>query len=197
MRIIVGMEQGSEKWMKFRTLHIGASEAGIIMGLNPWRSALQLWEEKTLGLVQESNTNMKRGQKLEPKARESYIMETGLIVEPIVAECEILPFLSASFDGVTKDLAHAVEIKCGASSHKLALMGEVPDYYYAQLQHQMYIGGFLGIHYYSFDGKEGILLEIERDQDFIDEMLEKEIAFWNCVTQFTPPETNNETIRSF
>jgi putative phage-type endonuclease len=197
MKIILGLEQNTKEWLEFRRNHIGASDAATIMGLNPWRSALALWEEKTMGSEQECNTNMRRGQKLEPLAREAYMMETGLIVEPIVAECEIRPFLSASFDGVTKCLSHAVEIKCGASSHKLALMDEVPIYYYAQLQHQMYIGGFLGMHYYSFDGKDGILIEMDRDEDFIDEMLEKEIAFWNCVTQFTPPEVDNETIRSF
>jgi len=107
---------------------------------------------------------------------------------PLVAEDVVYPFLSASFDGISADRKTIVEIKCGKASYLVAGIGEVPDYYYAQLQHQMYIADVEEIDYFAFNGKKGILINIIRDEKFITEMLEKEIEFWHCVTQFTPPK---------
>ena len=36
-----------EEWLKARTQGIGGSDAGCIVGANPWKSARQLWKEKT------------------------------------------------------------------------------------------------------------------------------------------------------
>lgn len=188
MFVIEGLEQGSEEWLKFRRNHVGASDASTIMGLNPWRTKKELWEEKTLGFTQVMNANMQRGQSMEKSALENYEALKNCIMTPLVAEDVVYPFLSASFDGISDDRKKIVEIKCGKSSHKLALIREVPIYYYAQLQHQMYVADVEEIDYFSFDGKEGILINIIRNEKFIQEMVEKEIEFWHCVTQFTPPK---------
>lgn len=36
-----------EEWLKAREKGIGASDAACILGLNPWKSNIELWEEKT------------------------------------------------------------------------------------------------------------------------------------------------------
>lgn len=36
-----------DAWLKIRTSGIGGSDAGTIMGANPWKSPYQLWLEKT------------------------------------------------------------------------------------------------------------------------------------------------------
>ena len=36
-----------EEWLQLRRKGIGGSDASVIMGKNPYRSILQLWEEKT------------------------------------------------------------------------------------------------------------------------------------------------------
>jgi len=118
--------QGSKEWHQFRRTHIGASDASIIMGLNPWRSISQLWEEKIFGWEQETNDKMKAGNEMEHEARKCYQSLTNLCVNPLVCEDEIYPFLSASFDGITEDLSHAVEIKCGKGSHRMASNGRIP-----------------------------------------------------------------------
>lgn len=188
MKIIEGMQQGTEEWLKFRQYHVGASDAGTIMNLNPFTSRLNLWEEKTLGWERKINDNMKRGHKMEVPARAEYQLLKGEFFYPMVAESSHLPWMSASFDGMTKDLAKAVEIKCGRSSHKLAMGGMIPPYYFAQLQHQMYVAELDCIDYYSFNGKNGILITVGADEDFMMEMLDKENEFWYCVTSFTPPK---------
>lgn len=36
-----------EEWLELRRRGIGGSDASVIMGVNLYRSILQLWEEKT------------------------------------------------------------------------------------------------------------------------------------------------------
>ena len=47
-------------------------------------------------------------------------------------------------------------------------------------------------YYYSFDGEDGILLEVERDQKHIDEMIIKEKKFYDCLTQFKAPDLTDK-----
>jgi putative phage-type endonuclease len=188
MKIIEGLQQGSPDWLEFRRLHIGASDAATIMGLNPWHSKLQLWQEKTLGWTKEVNNAMRRGTQMEEQARKAYELHAGFLVCPMVVEDDHHPFISASLDGISIDLKKIVEIKCGKASHKLAQHGEIPKYYLAQCAQQMYVAGVNKMDYWSFDGTEGILIPVVRDNQFITTLLEKLIEFWDCVQSNTPPK---------
>lgn len=188
MKIIQGLNQGTPEWHEYRRQHIGASDSSALMGINPFRTPLSLWEEKVLGWEPLVNDKMRAGTCGEEEARACYEKIMGYEVFPLVAECEKHPFLSASFDGVTKDLSKAVEIKCGASSHKHAKKGVVPDYYIAQMQHQMYIADLEWIHYFSYYKGESVLLTQERDDNFIKNMIEKQIQFWYHVQAETSPK---------
>ncbi len=188
MKIIENMEQGTFAWKEFRKNHVGASDASTILGLNPWRTQIELWEEKVFGWEQDLSEVMKRGQDMECEARECYELNYNIKVNPLVAECEIIPFLSASFDGITEDLDFAVEIKCGKASHKLAKKGKIPPYYFSQLQHQMMISGLKEIDYFSYSEEDFFLIKVDRDEEFIQKMIEKEVEFWNNVINFIPPK---------
>lgn len=187
MKIYEDLLQGSPNWLEFRRLHVGASDSATVMGLNPWHTKLQLWQEKCLGWTKEVNNAMRRGTQMEEQARKAYELHSGLLVQPMVAEDDIYPFISASFDGISIDFENVVEIKCGKASHKLAQHGEIPSYYYAQCQQQMYVAGVQLMDYWSFDGTEGILIPVVRDNQFITTLLEKLIEFWDCVQTNTPP----------
>lgn len=184
---ILEITQGSQEWHDFRRVHLGASESGTIMGMNPYRTPLDLWEEKVFGWEQPKTQAMTDGQTMETIARSAYQEQTGILVEPLVCEHDAIPYISASFDGMTKDLKHAVEIKCGKGSHRSAKEGLIPAYYYCQLQHQMMVADLQIIDYYSFDGEKGILIKAVRDDELIEEMLEKYHWFWNCITTQTIP----------
>ncbi len=188
MKIYADLQQGSPEWLAFRQQHVGASDAATIMGLNPWATPMQLWQEKTLGWTKEVNNAMRRGTQMEEQARNAYVLQRGILVKPIVAEDDIFPWISASFDGVSNCFENIVEIKCGKASHKLAQHGEIPRYYLAQCHQQMYVAGVDRMDYWSFDGTEGILIPVVRDNQFITTLLEKLIEFWNCVQSNTPPK---------
>lgn len=73
-----------DAWLKIRTSGIGGSDAGTIMGSNPWKSPYQLWLEKT-GQVEAEDISNKGpvywGTKLEPLIAKKFTEETGKKVE--------------------------------------------------------------------------------------------------------------------
>lgn len=189
----VNVKQGDPEWYQFRRTHIGASDAISIMGMSPWKSTLELYEDKVFQLDQKENSYMYRGKQLEPIALEEFERETGLIMFPGVFVHDRLNWMCASFDGITLEEDAIVEIKCpGKKDHSVALNGMVPDKYMPQLQHQLFISGLNFAYYYSFDGCKGIILEVKRDQEFIDKLIEKEFEFWHCLVTLTPPRIEKE-----
>ena len=56
-----------EEWLKKRHESIGASDAGCLMGVNPWKSNVDLYLEKVNPtLNNETNMAMRLGTKMEP-----------------------------------------------------------------------------------------------------------------------------------
>lgn len=71
-----------EEWLQLRRRGIGGSDASVIMGKNPYRSILQLWEEKTgkLPVTDEGNEYTYWGNVMEPIIRKEFMNRTGLKV---------------------------------------------------------------------------------------------------------------------
>ena len=187
--MIVDLNQGTDEWHRFRATRIGASEASIIMGTNPWKTPHQLWEQKVGYSPPTKRTSaMQRGIDLEEKARNCFFMTHNLYVKPMVFVHPEYPFLMASLDGMSEDLQTAVEIKCnGKENHELALREMIPPYYEAQVQHQMFVCELNYMYYYSFDGELGTCITVIRNDAFIKEMLKKELEFYECMQELTPP----------
>jgi putative phage-type endonuclease len=182
-------EQGSSEWLEWRRARIGASDAPVIMDVCPYKTAYQLWQEK-MGLYTPKVTpQMQYGTNNEGNARVRFIEMTGIIVFPGLREHRLIPYMSASLDGISSDGEQILEIKCnGAKNHSIAKDGEVPKNHYPQLQHQMEVCELGTAYYFSYHEDEGVILKVERNQRYIDEMLIKQKEFWECVQQFNPPE---------
>ncbi len=189
------MEQGSQEWLKMRRNYIGASDCPVVMLVDPWRTPFNLFEEK-LGLVQTTETEaMRRGKELEPFAREEFEKVTGIKMTPQVLFHPEVKYMMASMDGVSEDGKSAVELKCpGEATYRLAMAGKVPEHYNCQLQHQMAVAGLQSIFYFCYDGTTGIVLEIERNDSFIDKIYREEAEFWNRVQNFDPPPLTNKDV---
>lgn len=186
--IEINLEQRSPEWFKYRNHKIGASDASSIMELNPWKSPIQLWEEKCDLKKIELNEAMIRGMDLEPVARDLFVKMTGISVKPVVLENSENDFMIASLDGISEDKKKIVEIKCGGNKlHEMARDGIIPDYYKCQMQHQMSVTGLEESFYFSFYENEGLVLSLKRDDDFIKEMIGKEKEFHRCVMDFEIP----------
>lgn len=195
MAIRYELSQGSPEWLKWREDGIGGSEAGSVMGVNPYCDAYELWQRK-LGLLPpvEVNEAMERGHKLEPEAREIFELETGLIMNPACYVHDDYSFVRSSLDGISVDERILLEIKCpGLKNHIEALSGKIKPYYYAQMQHQLLTTGAELCYYFSYtdllevDGWTSPPIEVRRDEEYIKRLLEREQKFWDCVLTETPP----------
>lgn len=183
-------EQNTQAWLDFRKDRIGASDASIIMQANPWCTPYALWLNK-MGLSEprELSAAMQRGHDLEQKARDFFEKESRIPIYPKVVLHPVLDWMMASLDGMSADGQTIVEIKCpGSADHSLAKKGEVPAKYIPQLQHQMAVCQVNHMHYLSFDGTEGVILPVERDDSYIMKLVEAEMAFWDCMNTFRAPE---------
>ena len=172
---ITHLKQRSKKWKDWRKGVIGASDAPTIMGDNPWKHENELFEEK-VGLIPEFSGNSKteEGIKLEPKARKIIENLHGIKLKPVIAQDSKYPFLAASLDGIDRRHELLVEIKCGEYAYEVAKSKkDVPEYYYAQLQHMLMVTKLDQIHYYSYrPNKELLEFIIDRDKGYI-KMLQK------------------------
>jgi putative phage-type endonuclease len=177
------------EFVQSRKSYLGASDAPVVMGVSPWRSPYQLWEDK-LGVSkeQEDNYAMKRGRELEPVARDAYQIYTGNIVEPKQVFHPKIKYMMANLDGFSKDGSVAVEIKCpGEKDHDLAKQGIVPEKYRPQLQHQLEVIGIDSVHYFSYRDGDTALIEVGRDESYIKRLCTEEKRFWGYVESLTPP----------
>lgn len=186
------MQQRTPEWHEWRRNHIGASDSPVIMGVSPWKDVKQLYIEKTncLEIPDSSNSAMQRGIDLEPHCLSIFEAETGYLMNPKVLVHPRITFMAASLDGLELDHKCAVEIKCvGKKDHLLAVDGQIPDKYIPQLQHQIEVAGLDKIYYMSYaNDNDYKILEVYKDVEYTQKMLQKEAEFWKCVVERTPPE---------
>lgn len=185
------MRQGTEEWKQARKKFIGASDAAVIMGVSPWRTPYQLWQEK-MGFVesQSSSSAMQRGIEMEPIALEEYESLVGHLMMDAVVFNDDYPWMMASMDGIPIDGGDRkdVEIKVpGRDDHATALSGNVPFKYHPQLQHQMCVRGKDKMDYFSWNEESTAIIEVVRDQAYIDNMLDLQRKFYECMQTKTPP----------
>jgi putative phage-type endonuclease len=132
----IDFEQGSQEWLDWRQDIITATDAAVIMENSLYATPYQLWQRK-LGEAPEQfvNAAMIRGRDAEPIAREMFIKEYEIHMEPACIESEQYNFLGASLDGISSCNRYLLEIK-SQSIEKIKFKG-IPDMHYDQMQHQM------------------------------------------------------------
>lgn len=186
---IVRLTQGSAEWLAYRLGKRNASESAAVLGLSPWTTPYQLWQVKTGRLVQPVTMAMQRGTDLEPAARAAYEEQTGLVMQPLVLEAGVY---SASLDGQTLEGELILEIKCPLRGMRSDLwqdvaVGQVPEHYMAQVQHQLMVSGATTAHLWVFDGERGLLHTIGRDEGLMARICEAWDAFQGFLDRDTPP----------
>ena len=176
-----------------RRKFIGGSDAPVIMkGTHFSKTVKKLWMEK-LGKAEEEDLSNKLAVQMgiytEAFNRKWFTRKTGIKVSR--NNCSFLvsrdhEFIGGNLDGrVTTDDGPGVwEAKHTSSFGK----GDIIDTYYAQLQHLMYVTdtGYSIISVLQ-DNNKFFWELVERNQLYIDDLVEKEIEFWSHVTDGTQP----------
>ena len=182
------LEQGSQDWLLFRQNHLGSSDTPIVLGVSPYATRMDLFNQKVHGYRQDVSSSMRRGHDLEPVARAIVEDELGTFLFPEVYESDEHQFMSCSLDGISPDGKTMVEIKCPKrSDHEMALRGKIPDKYAPQLQKQLLVMGLEDMTYFSFDGQKGTSVKVYRDESMIRRIVDEEQRFWDNVLSKTPP----------
>jgi len=187
IEIMREMQQGTPEWLSLRTTKITSTDASIIMGVSHWKTKIQLYNDKIEQILPSFiNDRMKRGLDLEPIARELFCIQNGIQVYPCIV---MKDWAMASLDGRSECGRFIVEIKCpGEKDHDLAIRGKVPEHYYPQVQHQLYVTNLPFAYYYSFDGTDGVTLKVDRDEEYIEKLVREEFKFYESIINKIPPE---------
>jgi putative phage-type endonuclease len=189
MNAIVKLKQGSQDWLDYRQRMFNASETAAVLGVSPWLTQYQLWLSKTGRSVTKATVAMQHGTDMEPAARAAYELHTGNIMQPLVLQDG--PY-SASLDGLNLEGDLIVEIKCpykgqASTLWQDVLVGTVPEYYWLQVQHQLMVSGTALAHFWVFDGNQGLLIPIQRDEAAMEAIRRGWDGFQTYLNTDTPP----------
>ncbi len=133
--------QGSPEWLALRKGRISASKIPVIMGLSPYQTPRQLWEEE-LGFrpAQECKPHMQAGLDCEDVARKWAIkFNHRCPIKPKIVFAKENDKFMASLDGISDTNSFIVEIKRNNKEwHEYTKKGYIPECHKAQMQWQMY-----------------------------------------------------------
>ena len=172
-----------EEWLELRRHSIGGSEAGALLGLNPYASSLTLYlDKKGLSKPKETNEAMRIGTDLEEYVAKRFEEKTGKKVrkDNFMYMHDEYDFITANVDREIVGENAGLECKTMSSFNNYDLEGgEVPAYYFSQCQHYMAVKGYERMYLAVLVFQKGIFINtIERNEEFIKGMIEAEVRFW-------------------
>lgn len=184
-----------EEWLEIRKGYIGGSDAGAIVGLNPYSSPFAVWAEKTGNVPAfEGNTITQVGSFLEEFVAKLFEEETGkkLHRRNFTLVNDLYPWACANIDREVVGEDALVEIKTTNSyvNVKKFQNGEYPEQWYAQMTHYLAVTGrakaYLAV---LSECREFRIFELERDEEEIRTLMQAEEHFWNqyVVRKQMPP----------
>ena len=172
-----------EEWLEIRRHSIGGSEAGALLGLNPYASSLTLYlDKKGLSKPKETNEAMRIGTDLEEYVAKRFEEKTGKKVrkDNFMYMHDEYDFITANVDREIVGENAGLECKTMSAFNGYDLEGgEVPAYYFSQCQHYMAVKGYERMYLAVLVFQKGIFINtIERNEEFIKRMIEEEVRFW-------------------
>ena len=200
-----------EDWLEERRKAIGGSDAGAIVGLNPYSTPFTVWADKTGRLPEkEDNEAMRQGRDLEQYVADRFTELTGKKTRKInaIIKNSSYPWASANVD---RDVVGANEgLECKTTSVlnlKRFKDGEFPATYYAQAVHYMavtkarrwYVAVLVlnrGFMVYQLTRMENDYVpewcesSVYVSDDEIAALMDAERKFWELVKSDTPPALN-------
>ena len=99
-RLVSTRNLSKEDWLRYRKCGITGTDAGAILGLNPYRSAFQVYHDKISDTIENiDNEAMRQGRDLEDYVAQRFSEETGFYVSWAYAWAEVKKlYPSASYE---------------------------------------------------------------------------------------------------
>lgn len=198
LRLVSTRDLRREQWLDVRRGGIGSSDAAAAVGLNPYRSMLELWLDKTGQGVpapeepEDDASPTYWGTLLEPIVAAHYTRRSGRRVRRInaVLAHPQYPWMLANIDREVVGAPDVQILECktaGINGAKLWKDG-VPEYVQLQVHHQLAVTGKQAADVaVLICGQELRIHRIERDEALIAQLIGLEEAFWKLVTDKVPP----------
>jgi len=183
------------EWLNWRQKGIGGSDIASVCGINPWKSSLALYYEKTQQIKEDGQENLpaELGTYLEPFLKgkfEKWFKE----YEGLDIKVESLPYILqhptnlialANLDGIVyhpNDKEYCiVEYKTTSErNYKEWEEDKLPDYYYLQTQWYLYVTNCNFCYLAFLIGNRRFDVKfIQRNDEIIKQLTEKANYFWN------------------
>lgn len=210
MGYIVCDFKSEEEWLSGRKNGIGGSDASAVIGMNPYKSNIDLFEEKTgrRGLEDISDKPyVIYGKKAEAPIRELFKLDYPQYQvehhEYRILRSEGYPFMQASLDGELTDPGGRkgiLEIKTSNILQSVQYekwKDRIPDNYYIQVLHYLLVTGYefavLRAHLTSEWGADKrttvkhYFIERSEVKDDLEVLLQEERRFWEYVESGRKP----------
>ena len=186
-----------EEWLAQRARGLGGSDAGAVMGVNPYKSPYTLWAEKT-GIISShvpDNEAMRFGRDMEDYVARRFCEETGKKVQRsgFSFQSDEHPFMLANID--RKIIGENAALECKTANifaQEGYLSGQMPPSYYCQCLHYMAVCGFDVMYLASYIPQKGLhIFAIDRADPAVaadlTALIEAEADFWQLVETRTQP----------
>ena len=186
-----------------RKRHLGASDSAALFGLDPFKSAADIWLTKCFDVeeTETKNVAIELGNELEAPLLKWAAKELGVEIstEPddLFAVSETNPIFSATLDARIKpfNIKEALEAKVTSRANEYGepFSDQIPDRTNIQAQHQMFVHQLQRVHVVVLIGRMGIRRElycVNRNEQIIQAIIQKGESFWRdfVLTKQQPPE---------
>lgn len=183
------------EWLRARKMGITGTDAGAIVGMNPYKSSFSVYQEKVTPGVEADvdNERMREGRDLEEYVARRFTEQTGLKTKRALAifQNDAHPLLLADFDRLIIGQRAGLECKTVSpyASNQWA-NGKIPAHYLMQVQHYLAVSGYDCWYIAALIfGQELIIHKVPRDEELIGSLITVEERFWNeHVAKQVPPE---------
>ena len=194
------MKKNKQKWLEERKTYLGGTDISAVIGVNPYRTALDVYLDKTSSdtVLQQDNEAMYWGRTLEDIVLNEYSKRTGVnIIPPMGTHYDIKHrFLACNIDGWVEN---GIILECKTAGARTADQwgeegtDEIPESYLCQVAwycaitgaHRADIAVLMG-------GQDFRIYTYHANQNFQDKLIQAGVDFWQShVLKLCPPPATN------
>jgi putative phage-type endonuclease len=194
-----------DDWHELRAKRIGGSDVGAILGVNPYKSIVDVYVDKTEGSNFKGNNATYWGHMLEGTILKEFSNKHKELIVYEVPYSVVNDFLIANLDGALKDKETGdygvLEIKTTSLWNKKDWEDDViPQYYYAQVQHYLMLTGYKFAYIaVLIGGQQYKEFKIERNEEDINLIRNKATEFYqeNLLKKIPPMPDGSDAYMNY
>jgi len=192
--------ENKQEWLRERKNYLGGSDLGAIAGLNPYRTALDVYLDKTSDDIRcETSPAMRWGNLLEEAVAKEYAEVTGqkIEIEPNTIYHPSMKFLAANIDMWVGDKEYVLECKTAGFTRgkEWGEVGtdQIPESYLIQCAYYASICDVPKVDIaVLIAGQDFRIYTYNRNKDLEDKIIKIGVNFWhNHIEKRIPPKCVN------